>query len=68
MVAGTLADGGTGQLGRLRATPTATSVATVDGVDTVAGRAAAVMILAALADDSRRIFGASGADGAVPLG
>jgi hypothetical protein len=68
VVAGTLADGGTGQLGRLRATPTATSVATLDGVDTLAGRAAAVMTLARSLTTPGGSFGASGADGAVPLG
>ena len=68
VVAGTLADGGTGQLGRLRATPTATGVATLDGVDTLAGRAAAVMVLARSLTTPGGSFGASGADGAVPLG
>ena len=68
VVAGTLADGGSGQLGRLRATPAATRVATLDGVDTLAGRAATVMALARSLTTPGGSFGASGADGAVPLG
>lgn len=68
VVAGTLADGGTGQLGRLRTTPAATRVATFDGVDTLAGRAATVMALARSLTTPGGSFGASGSDGAVPLG
>ena len=68
VVAGTLADGGSGQLGRLRATPAATRVATLDGVDTLAGRAATVMALGRSLTTPGGSFGASGADGAVPLG
>jgi len=68
VVAGTLADGGTGQLGRLRATPAAARVTTVDGVDTQAGRGATVMALARSLTTPSGSFGASGADGPVPLG
>ncbi|MCF6377799.1 copper transporter [Nocardioides KLBMP 9356] len=68
VVAGTLADGDTGQLGRLRATPSATRVTTVDGIDTLAGRATAVMALARALTTPSGSFGASGADGPVPLG
>jgi len=68
VVAGTLADGGSGQLGRLRATPLAANVATLDGIDTLAGRAAAVMTLGRSVTTPGGSFGASGADGAVPLG
>ena len=68
VVVGTLADGGSGQLGRLRADPAAASVATLDGIDTSAGRTAAVMLLQRALTTPGGSFGASGADGAVPLG
>jgi hypothetical protein len=68
VVAGTLADGGSGQLGRFRADPAAASVASVDGVDTTAGRLAAIMVLQRSLTTPGGSFGASGADGAVPLG
>lgn len=68
VVAGTLADGGDGQLGRLRTDPAAATVATVDGVDTVAGQVATVMTLQRSVTTPGGSFGASGADGAVPLG
>jgi hypothetical protein len=68
VVAGTLADGGSGQLGRFRADPAAASVATVDGVDTIAGRLATIMVLQRSLTTPGGSFGASGADGAVPLG
>jgi hypothetical protein len=68
VVAGTLADGGTGQLGRFRAVPAAASVASVDGVDTEAGRVAAMMVLQRALTTPGGSFGASGADGVAPLG
>jgi hypothetical protein len=68
VVTGTLADGGSGQLGRFRADPAAASVASVDGVDTVAGRLATVIVLQRSLTTPGGSFGASGADGAVPLG
>jgi hypothetical protein len=68
VVAGTVADGGSGQLGRLRADPAAASVASVDGVDTEAGRVATIMVLQRSLTTPGGSFGASGADGAVPLG
>ena len=68
VVAGTLADGGDGQLGRLRADPAAAGVATLDGVDTLAGQVATVMALQRSVTTPGGSFGASGADGAVPLG
>lgn len=67
VVAGSLADG-SGQLGRLRTTPAATRVATLDGVDTLAGRVATVMALARSLTTPGGSFGASGSDGPVPLG
>ena len=68
VVAGTLADGGSGQLGRLRADPAAAGVASVDGVDTEAGRVATIMVLQRSLTTPGGSFGASGADGTVPLG
>jgi len=68
VVAGTTDDGGDGQLGRLRADPVSAEVATVDGVDTAAGRATVVLALARALAQKGGAFGASGADGPVPLG
>ena len=68
VVAGTLADGGSGQLGRLRADPAAAVVASVDGIDTPAGRVATILALQRSLTTPGGAFGASGADGAVPVG
>lgn len=68
VVAGTLADGGSGQLGRLRAEPAASVVASVDGIDTFAGRVATILTLQRSLTTPGGAFGASGADGAVPVG
>ena len=68
VVGGTLADGGEGQIGRLRAEPVSADVATVDGIDTSAGRVATVMALARAMSTNGGAFGASGADGPAPLG
>jgi hypothetical protein len=68
VVAGESRDGGTGQLGRLRAVPAAASVASVDGIDTAAGRVTAVLALARSLSTPGGSFGASGSDGPVPLG
>lgn len=68
VVAGTTADGGQGQLGRLRADPAAAGVATLDGIDTVAGRLATVMTLQRSLTTPGGAFGASGSDGPLPLG
>lgn len=68
VVGGTVADGGDGQIGRLRADPASTGVATVDGIDTPAGRLTVVLALARALDTRGGAFGASGADGPVPLG
>lgn len=65
VVAGDLADGA-GQLGRLRTIGTA--AATVDGVDTPAGRVATVVALARSLTTPGGAFGASGSDGPLPLG
>lgn len=68
VVAGTLADGGEGQIGRLRGEPVSAEVATVDGIDTAPGRVTTVLALARSLGTPAGAFGASGADGPVPLG
>ncbi len=68
VVVGTTADGGAGQLGRLRADPASASVATVDGIDTGAGRIATLLTLQRALGAPGGAFGASGADGPLPLG
>lgn len=68
VVVGTIADGGEGQLGRLRAAPVSAEVTTVDGVDTAAGRVTTVLALAHALGTRGGAFGASGADGPAPLG
>lgn len=68
VVVGSSADGGEGQLGRFRSSPAAASVATVDGVETDAGRVAAILTLQRSLTTPGGAFGASGADGPVPLG
>ena len=68
VVAGTVPDGGTGQLGRFRADPAAAGVASVDGIDTPSGRLATIMTLQRSLTTPGGSFGASGSDGAVPLG
>ena len=68
MVVGDTTDGGEGQLGRLRAEPVSAEVATVDGVETTAGQVTSVLALARAIETDGGAFGASGADGPVPLG
>lgn len=68
VVAGTSADGAAGQLLRFRADPIAATVASVDGIDTAAGRVAAIRTLARSLTTPGGAFGASGADGPLPLG
>ena len=68
VVVGTLADGGEGQIGRLRADPVSAEVATVDGIDTAAGRVSTVLALSRALGVRGGAFGASGADGPAPLG
>ena len=68
VVAGTTADGAAGQLTRFRADPVAATVATVDGIDTAAGRVATIRTLARSLITPGGAFGASGADGPLPLG
>ena len=68
VVTGDTADGGEGQLGRLRAEPVSAEVATVDGVETTAGQVTSVLALARALATKGGAFGASGSDGPVPLG
>jgi hypothetical protein len=68
VVTGAIADGGEGQLGRLRADPASAGVATLDGVDTAAGRVATILTLQRSLTTPGGAFGASGADGPAPLG
>lgn len=68
VVAGVTSDGGSGQLGRFRADPAAAGVASVDGIDTLAGRVATILTLQRSLTTPGGSFGASGSDGAVPLG
>lgn len=68
VVAGTLPDGDAGQLARFRADPVATGVASVDGIDTSAGRVAVILTLQRSLTTPGGSFGAAGADGALPLG
>ncbi|MCW2738762.1 copper transporter [Nocardioides sp.] len=68
VVVGTLQDGADGQLGRLRADPAASVVASVDGIDTQAGRTTTIIALQRSLTTPGGSFGAAGADGAVPLG
>ncbi len=68
VVAGATSDGGSGQLGRFRADPAAAGVATIDGIDTVAGRVATILTLQRALTTPGGSFGASGSDGPVPLG
>ena len=63
-----LSSGVDGQLARIRDDGALTDVATVDGVDTVMGQVAAVLALARALRGEVGDFGASGADGALPLG
>jgi hypothetical protein len=52
----------------LRTSPAAADVATVDGTETGLGRVAATLALIRSLDTQGGAFGASGSDGAVPLG
>jgi len=69
VVAGSTESGEKGLLSALRGDQeTAASASTTDSVQTGAGRVTAVLALAAAKDDKIGSFGASGSDGAVPLG
>ena len=68
VVAGDAASGVRGDLHGLRAEPGADRVTTVDGADTTAGQVTTVLALARSLKVPGGSFGASGSDGAVPLG
>lgn len=68
VVAGDTASGVDGDLRALRVEPVADDVATIDGVDTAVGQVSAVLALARSLKVPGGSFGASGSDGAVPLG
>ena len=68
VVAGDAASGVDGDLHALRGEPVADDVTTIDGVDVVVGQVTAVLALARSLEVSGGAFGASGSDGAVPLG
>lgn len=65
---GTTEAGAQGRLGRVRGDDDLAEVTTVDGAETVVGQVTAVLALARALDGTAGDFGASGADGAVPLG
>jgi hypothetical protein len=60
--------GADGDVAALRTSPVAADVATVDGADTDLGRVTATLALIRSLKTSGGAFGASGSDGAVPLG
>lgn len=68
VVAGRTATSDDDQLTRLRASDSLGRASSVDGVETAAGQVAAVVALARAYDTQGGTFGASGADGTVPLG
>jgi len=68
VVAGTSEDGSTGRLSRLRETEAAETVATVDGTETTGGLVTTVLAVGAWPRTQGGAFGASGADGTVPMG
>lgn len=65
---GDAASGLEGDLSALRASPLAAEVATVDGAETPVGQVAAMLALIRSLDTTGGAFGASGSDGALPLG
>lgn len=65
---GTTEAGATGRLSRVRQDDALVDVTTVDGAETVVGQVTTVLALARALDGTAGDFGASGADGAVPLG
>lgn len=68
VAAGTTASGDGGQLARLRRDGALAEVTTVDGAERVLGQVTAALALARARTGAAGSFGASGADGAVPLG
>ena len=68
VVAGDSESGVSGDLSGLRAEPDAEGAASVDGVETSLGQVTTVLALARSLTSPGGAFGASGSDGAVPLG
>ncbi len=68
VVAGDTASGAAGDLHGLRSEPVADKVTTVDGAESAVGQVTAVLALARSLKVQSGSFGASGSDGAVPLG
>ncbi len=68
VVAGDTDSGASGDLSGLRTEPGAKAVATVDGVETALGQVTTVLALTRSLETPGGSFGASGSDGAVPLG
>jgi len=68
VVAGLTDSGAAGDLRALRAEPVADHVATVDGAESAVGQVTTVLALARSLKVPGGSFGASGSDGAVPLG
>lgn len=68
VVAGDTRSGTDGELRGLRSQPVADEVATVDGAEAPLGQVTTVLALARSLDVQGGSFGASGSDGAVPLG
>ncbi len=68
VVAGDTGSGVNGDLAALRTRPEAGQVTTVDGVDLVVGQVTTALALVSALTDKGGSFGASGSDGAVPLG
>ena len=67
LLAGSAASGADGALARLREDGRLGGVSTLDGVDTEVGQVSAPLALRRLLDGSAGSYGASGADGAVPV-
>jgi hypothetical protein len=68
VLAGDTGAGASGQLSRVREDAALEEVATVDGVETTVGQVTAVLALGRTLEAPAGDYGASGADGAVPLG
>lgn len=68
VVAGDSDSGVAGDLSGLRTEPSAKAATTIDGVETALGQVTTVLALARALETPGGSFGASGSDGAVPLG
>ena len=68
LLAAPTASGASGVVSRLREDGAPSGVATLDGVETVAGQVSVPLALRRVLDGTVGASGASGSDGAVPLG